>query len=755
MASRRYVQVMHRPHIAASPSGRIAAFLALALAAAAPASASASPVVRPEPCEQGPAADARPAADLYCIVLVPTPDLRAVEADVALRWAPSPFALSVTADGRPRYTPVARIAGLPDPATLGDYRTYVAWVATPTMSTIQRLGEVGNGETTLPVVALDKFMILISAEASADVPERTGRLVLRGFSPSTRREPGDVMEFALGSGAGAAATEPAHPEGHGAAHGHPERDAGAPGAEWPVPPMPEGIAMLPAEMALDPPPVTAWVPDVDDPASIPAVRPRELVRLRDGDTLALEARYVRQKRWGREFVGYGFNGQVPGPLIHVDRDTEIVVRFTNSIDWPATIHWHGIRVENRFDGVPHVTQELVAPGDSFVYRIRFPDEGIYWYHPHHREDVLKELGLYGNLLVEHPEPDYWGPANREEVVVLDDFLLADDGPFPFGLEGATHAWMGRFGNVFLVNGEPEYRLAVDRGEVVRFYFTNVSNTRTFNLSLPGARMKVAGSDIGGFEREAWVESVVIAPAERYVVHARFDEPGPVRLLNRVRAVDHLFGTYLPQTDTLGTVTVRDRAAEPDHGDAFAELRENRYVQEDIGRLRAELDRPVDRELVLSMEPGELPFVVDRLMRLDSAYFDPVEWSGTMPVMNWAGTAEQVRWILRDPATGRENMDVDWRFRVGDVVRLRLRNDRHVLHGMHHPIHIHGQRFLVLAVNGVRSQNLVWKDTILLPTGSTADLLLEVSNPGTWMIHCHISEHLETGMHMTFTADGDA
>ncbi|HUG40816.1 MAG TPA: multicopper oxidase family protein [Longimicrobiales bacterium] len=742
-----YLRDSHTP-----PRGPAAAAALLVAAGAA----FAAPDGGAPPCEESDGRDGRPSADLYCIVLVPTPDLRGVEAEVALRRAPSPFSLSVTAQGTPRYTPVVRIAGLPAPATLGEYRAYVAWVASPTLSTVERLGVVGNGETTLPVVDLDKFLILVSAEPSADVAERTGRMALRGFSPSTRRQPADVLEFAFGSG-GEPEARAAAPAGAGVAavtdshaHGH---APGSAGAAWPMPPMPEGLAMLPALMALDPPPVTAYLPSVDDPAAIPAARPRELARLADGDTLALEAGYVRQTRWGREFIGYGFNGQVPGPLVHVPRDAEIVVRFRNSIDWPATVHWHGVRVENRFDGVPHVTQEPVAPGDSFTYRIRFPDEGIYWYHPHHREDVLKELGLYGNLLVDPTEPDYWGPANREEVVVLDDFLMGDDGPFPLGLEGATHAFMGRFGNIFLVNGEPAYRLAVDRGEVVRFYFTNVSNTRTFNISFPGARMKVTGSDIGGFEREAWVESVVIAPAERYVVHVRFDRPGAVPLLNAVRGVDHLFGVYFPETDTLGVVAVGDRAAETDHARSFAALRENPYVRAAVAGLRRHADRPVDRELVLTLETGELPFVVDRLMRLDSAYFDPVEWSGTMPMMNWASTAAEVRWILRDPATGRENMDIDWRFRVGDVVKLRLRNERRVLHGMHHPIHIHGQRFLVLAVDGVANDNLVWKDTVLLPAGSTADLLLEVSNPGTWMIHCHVSEHLETGMHMTFTAGG--
>ena len=108
------------------------------------------------------------------------------------------------------------------------------------------------------------------------------------------------------------------------------------------------------------------------------------------------------------------------------------------------------------------------------------------------------------------------------MLILDDLLLTETGLVPFGAEAATHALMGRFGDVMLVNGEPGYQLSVRRGEVVRFYLTNVSNTRTLNLSFGGARMKVVASDVGSFADEAWVESVVIAPAERYVVHVRFE-----------------------------------------------------------------------------------------------------------------------------------------------------------------------------------------------------------------------------------------
>lgn len=127
----------------------------------------------------------------------------------------------------------------------------------------------------------------------------------------------------------------------------------------------------------------------------------------------------------------------------------------------------------------------------------------------------------------------------------------------------------------------------------------------------------------------------------------------------------------------------------------------------------------------------------------------------MPMMNWSSTAEQVEWVLLDPATGRRNMEIDWRFRVGELVKLRLSNERRVLHAMQHPIHIHGQRFLVLTVNGVPGDNLVWKDTLLLPAGATADILLELSNPGSWMLHCHIAEHLDSGMKMVFRVEGEA
>jgi FtsP/CotA-like multicopper oxidase with cupredoxin domain len=258
------------------------------------------------------------------------------------------------------------------------------------------------------------------------------------------------------------------------------------------------------------------------------------------------------------------------------------------------------------------------------------------------------------------------------------------------------------------------------------------------------------SDAGNYEREAWVESVVIAPAERYVVHVRFDQPGAVALVNRVRGLDHLYGRFFSETDTLGVVRVESRDASPSLATSFATLRGDTATRADIARFREYMTRPADKALVLTMETQRLPFFTRQIMQLDSIFFTPVEWSATMPGMNWAATGDQVRWILRDPATGKENMDIDWTFRRGDVVKIRLVNERRSFHGMQHPIHIHGQRFLVLAVNDVPNTNLVWKDTVLLPAGATADILVDLSNPGRWMVHCHIAEHLSAQMMMAFT-----
>jgi suppressor of ftsI len=702
------------------------------------------------PCAEPVAGQLRPSRDLYCIELTPVAELEQVTATFELNRIASPFGTNVTRDGAQIYAPVLRVRGLPEPAQFQNgARVWIAWLATPMLHPTRKLGVIRNGENALPAIDWSKFLVLVTAEPSADIAEASGRPALRGFSPSSRMQPPDMIEFLYGAlPANDSSTREAAGGGH-AGHGTPTGIPRSGALTWVHPPMPRGLAMMPAEMRLAAPAATPFLPATPQ-AEVPFAKPREVLRVEDGDTVLLTATLVRQTVRGHTFVGYGYNGQVPGPLIWAPQGATIRVRYRNRIEWPTTIHWHGIRLDNRFDGVDALTQQPVLPNGEFDYLIHFRDAGLYWYHPHLREDILKDLGLFGNIMVRAPRAEY-AAASREEVLMLDDLEVAAEGVVPYGAERATHALMGRFGNVLLANGKTDWRMRATRGDVVRFFLTNVSNARTFNVSFGGARIKVLGSDISAYEREEFVESVVIAPAERYTVDVHFPEAGEVAIENRVQAIDHTFGRFFFQVDTFGVVQVGGAYTSPDHGPAFMDLRVHSDVAADIDRYRAHFERVPDRELVVRMEATNLPFVVDRFLRFDSVYFHPVEWSGTMPMMNWNSTSAEVRWILEEPSTRLRNMDIRWDFRVGDVVKIRIANVRETLHAMQHPIHFHGQRFLVIAQNGVRNTNLAWKDTFLLPAGGTADILLEVSNPGSWMAHCHVSEHMESGMMMKFTA----
>ena len=510
-------------------------------------------------------------------------------------------------------------------------------------------------------------------------------------------------------------------------------------------PMPRGMPMMPGLMGLRPP-VTPFLPGAGiDPMKLPPAKPTATLALRNGDTLDLTAGLVRRTINGNPFVMYAFNGMVPGPLIRVAQRATITVRFHNRIDLPSTVHWHGLRLDNRFDGVPGLTQAEVAPGGSFTYRVHFPDAGVYWYHPHVREDIEQAMGLFGNMIVDSPEPDYYSPVNREQSLVFNDLLINGDSLVPFGKEGPDFALMGRHGNVLTVNGEPRYTLSARRGEVVRFYLTNVSSARTYNISFGGAPMKVVASDVSRFEREERVSSVVLAPAERYVVEVRFERAGPHAVVNAIQAINHFSGEFEAQVDTLGIVTVGQAVATPDHGARFAALRAYPAVSRDVARFRRWFDKEPDQRLTLTLKTSALPLATVQFMNIDTAYFAPVEWMDGMPDMNWLSTSKQVRWILREDATGRENMDIDWRVKQGSVVKLRIFNDTTSFHPMQHPIHLHGQRMLVVSRDGVRTRNLVWKDTVIIPAGSTVDLLIDATNPGPWMLHCHIAEHLGSDM----------
>ena len=159
------------------------------------------------------------------------------------------------------------------------------------------------------------------------------------------------------------------------------------------------------------------------------------------------------------------------------------------------------------------------------------------------------------------------------------------------------------------------------------------------------------------------------------------------------------------------------------------------------------------EDTMMMDSNSMNSEMDNMMEEDEDHKTTIEWEDEMEMMNKMSTSESLTWVLQD-SNKNKNMDIDLDFKVGDKVKIRLFNDPNSKHPMQHPIHFHGQRFLVLEKDGVKSDNLVWKDTVLVPVGSSVDILLDVTNPGEWMAHCHIAEHLEAGMMMSFNVEAN-
>ena len=476
----------------------------------------------------------------------------------------------------------------------------------------------------------------------------------------------------------------------------------------------------------------------------------EVVELKNGDTYELVASPVKKEIGGKTYTMLAYNGSIPGPLIKIPQGAEVTINFTNDTGMKTLLHSHGVRMDNAFDG-SQTTQKEMEPGETFSYKLKFPDAGVYWYHPHVREDLQQELGLYGNYFVVPESEDYWSPVNRGVTLFIDDILI-ENGQLNLSTKGADRTLMGRFGNVMLVNGEDDYKLDVKKGEVIRFYVTNAANARPFNFAIKGAKIKLVGADGGAYEKESWVDSVGLGPSERVIVEVLFDTPGTYAIENQTPE----------KTYKLGEIVASSEAISPSYASNFGALRSHQETVASIDPLRTYFDKAPDKRinLTVDMMGGMMSNAGGHMMpdgtmmggmSMDEIPEDGIEWEDTdMQMMNEMSDTAMVKWNIVDQDTGKKNMDIAWAFRKGEPVKIRIFNDPKSGHPMQHPIHFHGQRFLIVARDGVSQTNLVWKDTVLVKAGETVDIVLDTSNPGLWMAHCHIAEHLEAGMMLKYT-----
>lgn len=386
-----------------------------------------------------------------------------------------------------------------------------------------------------------------------------------------------------------------------------------------------------------------------------------------------------------------YDGMVPGPTLHAAAGDEIVVHFTNELDEPTTIHWHGLRISDQMDGNPRI-QDPVQPGETFTYRFVAPEAGTYWYHPHVRSNEQVERGLYGAIVIRDAfDPEY----DAERLVVLDDILVDGESELlpPF-LASHPEVMHGRYGNVLLANGRDVTEMQAaeaDEGQVERWRIVNTANARTMELSVVGARWRVIGTD-GGLLREPYETDRLLVPVgQRYEVEVTYDAPGRAELISHV-------------------------------------------MTRNASGLLEEIDIPVHAVDVAAT--GEAPREVVRLVGPERPVRE-ADRSETIVFDAVSDPIRGVRWQLNGVADPEEPL---FTFQRGETVRILLDNRS----GPEHPFHLHGQFFEVVTTPPERAQPGL-KDTVLVPGGTVVEILAYLDNPGRWMAHCHILEHAELGM----------
>ncbi len=397
---------------------------------------------------------------------------------------------------------------------------------------------------------------------------------------------------------------------------------------------------------------------------------------------------------GKNITAWGFNNQVPGPVLKAKKGDTLVVRVQNNLPEPTMVHWHGIRLPAIMDGTGEV-QQPILPGESFEYRFTVPDAGTFWYHSHQNETVQMEKGMYGGIIIE----DETDPVmDDERILVLDDMKLTSNNEFK--QHGSLGRWIerhdGREGSTNLVNGKEALTLQMYAGQTERWRIVNAASARYFKLSLDGKPFRVIATDGGLLEYPRTETELLITPGERFdIVVGPFNEWEIFSInslpYNRVTMLKAKLQKY-------ATVHVIEKK------ESIAVLPEKLTEIKSLAPQDAEVNRKV--KLSVDLNPKRvIDFRVNKKMHgLDK------------PVM------------------------------VGDLQVWEVSNSSL----MDHPFHLHGFFFQVLEENGKAPEYKAWKDTYnLKPRGSIKIAWMPDNRPGKWMYHCHIIEHHAAGMMANF------
>ena len=473
---------------------------------------------------------------------------------------------------------------------------------------------------------------------------------------------------------------------------------------------------------------------------------------------------------GKAVEAIAINGQIPGPTLRFVEGEEVVIRVKNSLDETTSLHWHGILLAGKMDGVPGLNGfEGIAAGETFTYKFKIRQSGTYWYHAH--SNLQEQRGVYGAIVInEKSGSPYLGGASRrvsatmgvnnsDHVVVLSDFseetpqqilanLKLDSGYYNYhkrtlGDFFADSKKNGFFATLkdrmmwgqmrmdatdladvskyhFLVNGkntDENWTAIFKKNQPVRLRFVNASAMTFFDVSIPNLKMKLIAAD-GQNVQPVAIDEFRIAPAETYDVIVEPKENKAYTIFaESLDRTGYARATLAPKAGMVGEIPQMRERTVLNMSDMGMEGDEN-----SAAKGWADASTPLGHKALsysdlISAQPQK-----DLRQPIREIEF------------HFGGTMNRYIWTING-----EKFPKPTHLKFGERVRLKFINDTM----MAHPVHLHGM-FTQLE-NGQKMKWLPNKHTVIAPPGKTVSVLLTADETGEWSFHCHLLYHMASGM----------
>ena len=467
---------------------------------------------------------------------------------------------------------------------------------------------------------------------------------------------------------------------------------------------------------------------------------------------------------GKKVPSWGYNGDLLGPALQLERGKPISVNIVNQLPQATTVHWHGLEVPGAVDGGPHAQ---IEPGQQRTVSFT-PDQpaATCWFHPHQHGQTGYQVaqGLAGLVILKDNDseklllPKQWG-IDDIPLILQDKQLSTDGSKIDYQLD-IMRAAVGWFGNMMLTNGVQYPQHAVPRGWL-RLRLLNGCNARSLRIATSDSRpLYVIASDGGLLGEPVKISELPILPGERFEVLVDTKDGKPFDLLTL--PVQQVGMSLMPFDRPLPLLNVL-----PLNIQASGELPDKLV---DIPALPA-VEGVTSRWLQLMMDPQLDKLGMQALMRkYGNKAMAGMAMDAHHGMDNAEAAASHDHSAMTTMESGKQPAAYDFRngnkinglpfnmhkpmfaAKLGEYEKWTISGEGDA---MLHPFHIHGTQFRILSENGKppEAHRSGWKDTVRVE-GWRSEVLVRfnyaASAENAYMAHCHLLEHEDTGMMLGFT-----